>query len=111
MVGQVDRRGLREWLAQRVTAVLIAVYTVFLITYLLKHPDASYEQWKSLFVCTWMKVATMIVIISIVWHAWIGLWTVFTDYVKCHIARLILQIGVILLLAAYFIWVIDILWG
>lgn len=57
-----------------------------------------------------MKIVTFIVLLSILWHAWIGLWTVFTDYVKNRPIRLILEILVSLLLIVYLAWVAEILW-
>lgn len=110
MVKQVSRSGLFDWIIQRCTAVIIGVYTIFLISYLLSHNGLTFEMWSSLFSGTWMRVATIIVLISILWHAWIGLWTVFTDYIKNKGVRLLLEVLVVLLLLAYFIWVLEILW-
>lgn len=110
MVGQFNRSGLYDWIVQRCTAVIIAVYAIFLMIYLLDHPGISYDTWKLLYSNVWMRVSTVIVLVSILWHAWIGLWTVFTDYVKVKPLRLLLEVLVILLLLAYFIWVLEILW-
>ena len=110
MVGNVDRRGLRDWLAQRVTAVLIGAYVIFLLSYLVLHSGIGYQQWHALFNHVVMKMATVIVVLSILWHAWLGLWTVFTDYVKNKVVRLLLETAVILLLVAYLVWLVDILW-
>jgi len=106
----VSRRGFHDWIVQRVTAVLIAVYVIFLFGFLCLHHPLDYTVWHQLFSHTAMKVATVIVMLSVIWHAWIGLWTVFTDYVKNCAVRLLLEIIVIIALLSYVIWCIDILW-
>ena len=107
----VSRRGLHDWLVQRVSAVLIGLYVIFLVGFICTHHPLSYDVWHQLFSLVAMKVATIIVMLSILWHAWIGLWTVFTDYVKPKALRLVLEILVIIVLASYLIWCIDVLWG
>ena len=106
----VDRSGWRDWLVQRVTAVVIGVYAIFLFLYLFIHPTITYGQWHSLFSHLVMKMFTFIVLLSILWHAWIGLWTVFTDYVKNKPTRLALETIVCLLLIAFLAWTFEILW-
>lgn len=110
MVVQVNRRGLIDWIAQRVTAILVGIYTLFLVIYFLAHHPLSYNVFHNLFSNLAMKIVTFIVLLSILWHAWIGLWTVFTDYVKNRPIRLILEILVSLLLIVYLAWVAEILW-
>ncbi len=105
-----SRSGLFEWLVQRSTAVIVGVYAIFLMVYLLDHVAANYSSWHALYANSWMRIFTVIVVLSVIWHAWIGLWTVFTDYVKSKMLRLILEVIVILLLLGYLIWVLDILW-
>ena len=82
MVKTANQSGLRDWLAQRFTALLIGAYTLFIVLYWLLSPNTNYHQWHNLFGSVWIKLFTFIVFISILWHAWIGLWTVLTDYVK-----------------------------
>lgn len=110
MVEHVNRSGLLDWIVQRCTAIIIGVYAIFLIVYFLDHPLLTYADWQDLFTHAWMRIATVMVLISVLWHAWIGLWTVFTDYVKVKPLRLLLEILVLLLLLAYFIWLLEILW-
>lgn len=106
-----NTRGLFEWIVQRATAVLIGAYAIFICIFFLTHSPLSYIDWMALFTHTIMRVVTILVVLAILWHAWIGLWTVFTDYVKNGFIRLLLQIAVILLLASYFIWCLDAFWG
>ena len=104
------RRGYNDWFVQRITALLSGVYTIFLVTFLLIHHHVSYLQWHALFNHLVIKIITLIVIFSILWHAWIGMWTIFTDYVKNKPLRLALETVVFLLLVSYFVWAIEFLW-
>lgn len=107
----VSHQGLRDWIIQRISAVLMGLYSIGLIFYIVSHPGLSFAEWHHLFAQNWVKVATILVIISLLFHAWIGIWTVFTDYVKPFVLRSILNILVLLMLAACLIWGILILWS
>lgn len=107
---KLSRRGFHDWFIQRASAVLIGLYVVFLVGFVACNHPLEYGVWHQLFSNTAMKVATIIVMLSIVWHAWIGLWTVFTDYVKCSCVRLFLQALVLVALLGYVVWCFDILW-
>lgn len=103
--------GLRDWLAQRVTALVIAVYAVVFVGALLVCTPATYEDWQALFAPQWMRLASFVFFVSLFWHAWIGMRDIFMDYVKSTAVRLGLQIVTILLLVAYMAWAVQILWS
>lgn len=111
MVSVKSNAGYRDWLVQRITAVIIAAYAIFLMLYVLINQPIGYAQWQVLFGHAVMRIATFVVLLSILWHAWIGLWTIFTDYVKPKNIRLLLEIIVCVLLIVYLIWCFEILWG
>ena len=102
--------GLRDWLAQRITAVIMALYTVIIAGVFLNNAPFTYSAWKALFAQGWMRVATLLFAVSLAWHAWVGMRDILMDYVKADGLRLALRIGVLLLLAAYVGWTIQILW-
>ena len=106
-----SNRGLMEWIVQRVSAILIGVYSIFLLVFFLQNNPMTYDSVSALFSHASMRIVTMIVVLAILWHAWIGLWTVFTDYVKNGVVRLVLELTVILLLLSYLVWCFDIFWG
>lgn len=106
-----NNRGLHDWIVQRASAVIIGAYAIFLLIYLFCHQPLQYFVLSDLFSSVTMKVATFLVLIAVLWHAWIGLWTVFTDYVKNKAVRLLLQALVILLLLSYCFWCLAVLWG
>lgn len=110
-VTSLTGNGLKDWLIQRVTAIYFAAYVIFLALFVLSHPHLAYNQWQDLFACTIIKVATILAFFAYGLHAWIGLWTVTTDYIKCTMLRLAVQLGVIGVLNAQVIWGLMIVWG
>lgn len=103
--------GLRDWLVQRVTAVLMAVYTVLMVGCLLLNDPAGYDDWKQLFAGQVVKTFTFLFLLSLFYHAWIGVRDIVMDYVKPASVRLVIHIVVILALLLYIIWSVQILWG
>lgn len=117
-VTSFGRSGLSDWLVQRVSAIIMAAYTVFMVVYLLSAGELSYLQWASLHQNVFMKLFSLAAIVSFAAHAWIGLWAVLTDYVTVRLmgpkatpVRIVLQLGMIVVTLAYVVWAIDILWG
>ncbi len=102
--------GLRDWLAQRITGAIMAVYVVIVVAVLLGGVPISYPVWKDLFAHGWMRVATLLFAASLAWHAWVGMRDILMDYVKPAGLRLALQVMVLLTVAGYFGWAIQILW-
>jgi succinate dehydrogenase / fumarate reductase membrane anchor subunit len=116
-VTNLGRSGLSDWLIQRVSAVVIALYTLWLTGYLLCHPDLTYVQWAGLHQFFPMRLFSLLAVLAIAAHAWIGLWAVLTDYVTVRlmggvasVLRVALQLGMIAALLAYVVWAVDILW-
>lgn len=103
--------GSRDWLIQRFTAIFLALYTVFLFVFILRHNSLSYDVWLDLFSGRVMQLCTLFALFSLALHAWIGLWTVLTDYVKSLFLRYLLQAIILLGLFVYVVWGIHILWG
>lgn len=102
--------GLRDWLAQRVTATIIAVYTVILLVLFFGAHDFSYEGWASIFAAQWMKLATFVMLLSLFYHAWVGVRDIWMDYVKPVGVRLLLQSLTIVWLLACAGYAAQILW-
>lgn len=105
------RSGLYDWMIQRVTAIILMLYTIFMIGYLLMSPAQDYEQWKALFDNTAMRIFSLLAILSFAAHVWIGLWSVSTDYIKATGVRFMFQSATGLLTFIYVTWGIQILWG
>ncbi|MEP7182074.1 MAG: succinate dehydrogenase, hydrophobic membrane anchor protein [Betaproteobacteria bacterium] len=103
--------GLRDWLVQRVTAVVMALYALLLAAIALVNGGIGYELWRALFAHGGFKIASFLTMVALLWHAWVGAREIFMDYVKPTGLRLMLQTTTIALLVAYLGWTIQILWG
>lgn len=103
--------GLRDWLSQRVTAVLMALFTlVVLAQVIFSRGPIGYDKWAGIFATQWMKVLTFVVILSLLYHVWVGMRDVWMDYVKPVSARLVLQVFTIVWLVGCAGWAIQVLW-
>jgi len=103
--------GLRDWLAQRVTGLLMALFTVIVLAQVLFTKGAmGYDKWAGIFSTQWMKALTFCVIIALLYHAWIGMREIFMDYIKPALVRLALQVFSIVWLVACAGWAIQVLW-
>jgi succinate dehydrogenase / fumarate reductase membrane anchor subunit len=103
--------GLRDWLSQRVTAVLMALFTVIVLAQVIfSRGPIGYYKWAGIFSAQWMKVLTFAVIVALLWHVWVGMRDVFMDYVKPVVLRLALQIFTIVWLTACAGWAVQVLW-
>ena len=103
--------GLRDWLAQRLTAVVMVVYSVVFLWLLLKLPQFDFASWKAMWSAPWMRYASLLFLLSLFLHAWIGMRNIFMDYIKPAGVRVALYALVILSLVAYAAWAVQILWG
>jgi succinate dehydrogenase / fumarate reductase membrane anchor subunit len=103
--------GVRDWLAQRVTAVVMVIYSVIFMVMLLKLPQFDFGSWKAMWSGPWMRYATLLFLLSLFVHAWIGMRNIFMDYIKSSGVRIVLYSLVILSLFAYGAWAVQILWG
>ncbi len=111
VVTSLGSTGLADWIVQRFTAILIALYVIFMVVYFFIHPNPTYSEWSTLFSNNWMRTCTFVVFLSIIMHAWVGLWIVSTDYLKHLAVRLIVQMAIIFTLLGCLVWSIEILWG
>jgi succinate dehydrogenase / fumarate reductase, membrane anchor subunit len=103
--------GLIDWLLQRLTAVVMAFYTVVVVALLFARSPASHEAWRAFFAGGFMRVATMLFLLALFYHAWVGVRDVVMDYIKSAALRLGLQTLVGVALVFYAIWSVAILWG
>jgi succinate dehydrogenase / fumarate reductase membrane anchor subunit len=117
-VTSFGRSGLYDWLMQRISAVVLLVYTVFIFIVVLLYPDISYQEWNGLFQMTAVKIFSLLALISLGMHSWIGLWCVVTDYLtermigkNANWLRFLVQAGCGMVMFTYFVWGIQILWG
>jgi len=102
--------GLRDWMMQRATAALMALFTLVLIVQVLMPGEMGYDKWAGIFSAQWMKVLTFTVIVALAWHAWVGTRDIWMDYVKSVALRLTLQVATIVWLVGCAGWAVQVLW-
>ena len=102
--------GLRDWIGQRASAVVMAVYTLIFAVQAGSLQGLTLENWRGLFSGGFMKFATFLFFVSLFYHAWVGVRDIFMDYIKPTGVRLALHVIVILLLIGYTGWVAQVLW-
>ncbi len=103
--------GLRDWIVQRITAVILALYTFFMVGYFLLTPEVNFTSWQTLFASRWVSIFTLLALGGLILHSWVGIWTILTDYVKPAALRFTIEIIVILALISYFVWGIEVIWS
>ena len=102
--------GFRDWLAQRITAIIMGLYTVILLVSFLISSDSSYVGWAGLFAQQWFKIATFVTLLALFYHAWVGMRDIWMDYVKSVMVRLLLQSATIVWLIGCAGYAAQILW-
>lgn len=107
----LGRNGFQDWILQRVTAVILGLYSFGLLIFWISMSWCANLSWQILFNNTSMRLVTIIALIALIIHAWIGMWIIITDYIKTTILAFITKILVFLSLIFYLLWGIQILWG
>ena len=109
-VTNLSRSGLYDWMAQRVSAVLLG--------YLITHPGLTYADWQGLFNQNWMRIFSLLTLVALSVHAWVGMWTISTDYLtpmalgkSATVVRFLFQAVCGLVMFVIFVWGVQILWG
>ncbi len=103
--------GLKDWLAQRITAVVMAIYTFVLLFAFLSGSNFTYEGWAGMYAQQWFKVFTLVTFLALYYHAWVGMRDIWMDYVKPAGIRLALQSITIVWLIACAVYTVQILWS
>jgi len=103
VAGTFGRSGVHDYILLRASAVILLAYTIYLVGFIVS-TDMTYQVWSDFFSLTLTKVFTLMALIAMLVHSWIGIWQVLTDYVKCTLLR-----GTVAFV--YVIFGFVILWG
>ena len=117
-----SRRGLLDFVVQRVSAFIMAAYVCVLLWFFLAN-DMSHQVLVDFFLSTPMQIFSALTIMSILGHAWVGLWTIGTDYIqRAHLEfipglanfstaiRFSYQVVCLLVMSIYLIWAMKLIW-
>lgn len=110
--------GSRDWIVQRISGVVLAVYSVVLLCFFLTHGNVSFVEWSDFMTSLPMRLFSLLAVLALAGHAWVGMWTVFTDYIttgklgsSAAGLRLVLQSLMIIAILVFLFWGIMIFWG
>jgi succinate dehydrogenase / fumarate reductase membrane anchor subunit len=110
IAGTFGRSGVHDFILLRASAVILLAYILYLVGFIIS-ADISYQVWTGFFSLTLTKVFTLLALIAMLVHSWIGIWQVLTDYVKCTLLRGTLQFVLTAVAFVYVIFGFVILWG
>ncbi len=79
--------GLRAWLLQRLTAVYMIGFIVFLLAHFATDAPQSYELWRAWMMRPEVSIATFVFFTALLMHAWVGIRDVVLDYLQPMIVR------------------------
>ena len=102
--------GLRDWLMQRVTAVVMLLVTLVFAAFFATHMFLQFEDWQGFFSYQAVRVLALLFFLSLFLHAWVGVRDILMDYIQPVGVRLALQVAVIVTLVSYALWTVAILW-
>lgn len=102
-------RGLMEWLVQRVTSVYLGGFAVYILTYLVLHPVGNYASWSAYFASGAVRLAWGLFFVSLLLHAWVGLRSIYLDYLKPDWVRFTVTIATAVAMVGLGLWAADIL--
>ncbi|RUO81493.1 succinate dehydrogenase, hydrophobic membrane anchor protein [Idiomarina tyrosinivorans] len=105
------RSGTHDYVLVRASAIIMALYSLFIIGFFVTTPDVTYANWSALFSSLWVKVFTLLTLTAVLMHGWIGIWQVLTDYVKATRLRALIQFVVSVGLIAMWLTGLFVLWG
>jgi succinate dehydrogenase / fumarate reductase membrane anchor subunit len=108
--------GTKDFIVQRVSAVIMAVYTLGLLISVIFASELSFETWQHRFTFHWGsmpigQILATVVFVSLVWHAWVGIRDIWMDYIHSAGLRLFFEAASILWLAGSVVYFVKILWS
>jgi succinate dehydrogenase / fumarate reductase, membrane anchor subunit len=103
--------GLRDWLVQRVTAVVMLLWTLVVLGALMWSGGFDHASWKTLWAGEFFRLLSFLFVASVLWHAWVGVRNITMDYLKPVGLRVAVQSAVVAVLVLYLGWTLRILWG
>jgi succinate dehydrogenase / fumarate reductase, membrane anchor subunit len=117
-VTSLTRSGLADYVVQRVSAVVIALYSLFVLGFFLVTPQLGHAELSAFFSTMSMQLFSTLAVLATAAHAWIGMWTVGTDYIRPHYFgthatawRMAYQIVCLGVLFVYVAWALQIFWS
>ncbi|KQN54235.1 succinate dehydrogenase membrane anchor subunit [Erwinia sp. E602] len=107
----LGRNGIHDWLLLRAAAMVMTLYVLYILGFLIMSGPLTYDIWHGFFASPVTKVFTLLTLLCILVHGWIGMWQVLTDYIKPLALRMVLQLVIVVALFVYAIYGTVVVWG
>ena len=117
-VTSLTRSGLSDFVVQRATAMILTVYTAWVLGFFLLTPEIDHAGLVAFFTNFPMQMFSTLAVLSTIGHAWVGLWTIGTDYLRpshglgsaADPLRIVYQALCLLIMAVYLMWSLSLIW-
>ncbi len=103
--------GLRAWFVQRVTAVYLGLFVLYLLVHFAVDAPNSFEDWHGWMRQPGVSVSWALLFAALLMHAWIGARDVVLDYVPSTSVRLVVLVMLAVFLVAQGFWALRVLFG
>lgn len=97
-------QGLRPWIIQRVSAVYIALYVIYLFFILMTSNPLNPEDWVAWVANPVNNILIGLFLIATLWHAWIGIRDIVLDYVPNVVGRLLVLTVIVCIIVGSGLW-------
>ena len=88
-VMSLSRSGLSDFVLQRASAAILAIYSIWVMQFFLLAPSLDHDVLVTFFTSPVMQIGGTLAVLATVAHAWIGMWTIGTDYLRpAHVGAL-----------------------
>ena len=88
------KSGFGHWWAQRLSALVLALFTPFVVYCLAKYGISDYAQIKGLFSQPLFSGLSVLYVLALFWHAQLGMQVVVEDYIHSPGLEIALQIAI-----------------
>lgn len=117
-VASLGRSGLKDFVLQRISAVVLGAYALCVLGFAATAPEMSHQALADYFRAPVMRLFTTLAIAALAAHGWIGMWTVGTDYIRRHyfgsghtVCLALYQLLCLGAVFVYAVWPLSVVWG
>ena len=101
--------GLGAWSLQRLSAIYLAVFSVYALLSFVTRSATSFDAWITWVAYPVNNIAIGMFVLSLLAHAWVGSRDIILDYVKPFSFRIIKLSVTALLIVAMGLWALSVL--
>lgn len=108
-MSMVALEGLRPWVLQRLTAVYLVLYTLYVVAYWMFFAEVNFNNWQAWVATELNQILLGLFYLAVLIHAWVGVRDILLDYIKPFLIKLLLLFAVAVFLIGSGFWLLKIL--